>query len=234
MSHIKASTIFVSLSGLGTVYTLLFLLYLGGSCRTRVTKHLSVQFKTLSEAKEALQIDYLTSGFDFGEDQQSSTPQRPTAPTCANTLSPIFQCSPFQDAHPLASSIGDLIKDFISSFKCAMSSRLRSQLLNHLFEIAIIENEGHDFLQFVKTAFLVSSLSAIKTLFTHGKHNLIYDLSKCFEGEVPRMPLTQMPFGLLDYNIRVFAKGNTQMVKRSQVKSSISSKEHYRSLSHSA
>ena len=93
-----------------------------------------------------------------------------------------------------------------------MTPRLRSQLLNHLFKIAIIENEGHDVLQFVKTDFLVSSLSAIKTLFTHGKHNLIYGLSKCFEGEVPRMALNQMPFGLLDYNIRFFAKGNTQML----------------------
>ena len=159
-----------------------------------------------------MQIDYLSSGFDFGEGQPSSTPQRPTAPTAYNPLSPIFQCSPFEDARPLASSVGDLIKEFISSFKSAMSPRLRSQLLNHLFKIAIIENEGHDFLQFVKTDFLVSSLSAIKTLFTHGKHNLIYGLSKCFEGEVPRMALNQMPFGLLDYNIRFFAKGNTQML----------------------
>ena len=196
----------------GSVQIVLFPLYIGASCRTRVTKHLSVQFKTLSEAEEALQIDYLTSGFNFGESQPSSTPQRPTAPIFDDPLSPIFQCLPFKGARPLTSSVGDLIKDYMSSFKCAMSSRLRSQLLNHLFKTVIIENEGHDFLKFVKTDFLASSLSALKTLFTHGKHNLIYDLSKCFEGEVPRMPLNQMPFGLLDYNIRFFAKGNTQML----------------------
>ena len=75
--------------------SVLFLLYLGSSCRTRVTKHLSPQFKTLSEAEDALQIDYLTSGFYFGNVKPSSTPQRPTAPILDNPLSPVFQCSRF-------------------------------------------------------------------------------------------------------------------------------------------
>ena len=32
------------------------------------------------------------------------------------------------------------------------------------------------------------------------------------EGEIPRMSLNQMPFGLLNYNICLFAKGITQML----------------------
>ena len=71
-----------------------------------------------------------------------------------------------------------------------------------------MESGGHAlyFLQFVKTDFSISSLSAMKSLFTNGKHNWIYDFSKCFEGPIPRMPINQMPYGLLDYNICFFAK----------------------------
>ena len=32
------------------------------------------------------------------------------------------------------------------------------------------------------------------------------------EGEIPRMSLNQMPFGLLNYNICLFTKGITQML----------------------
>ncbi|XP_022781784.1 uncharacterized protein LOC111322849 [Stylophora pistillata] len=47
----------------------------GSSCRTRVTKHLSRKFKSLSEAQEALEVDYFNSMFDFSEDHKS-TPQK--------------------------------------------------------------------------------------------------------------------------------------------------------------
>ena len=43
---------------------------------------------------------------------------------------------------------------------------------------------------FVGSEFVTSSLSAMKTLFSHKKHNLIHDLSKCFfEGATRRMSL---------------------------------------------
>lgn len=50
----------------------------------------------------------------------------------------------------------------------------------------------------------------METLYKGGKHNLIYSLSKCFEGPAPRMDLNHMPYGLLDYNIRFFACNRTQ------------------------
>ena len=115
----------------------------------------------------------VSSGLDFGELQPSSTSQRSTALTLDNPLSPIFQFSPCKDTQPLTRSVGDLIKDFVASFKYAMSSRLRLQILSHFFKIAVMESGGHEFLQYVKTDLLVSSLSAMKNLFTHGKHNLL-------------------------------------------------------------
>ena len=91
-----------------------------------------------------------------------------------------------------------------------MSLRLRTQLLQHIFKLSIVESDGLEFIKFVGSEFLTFSLSAMKTLFSHKKHNLIHDLNKCFEGSAPRMPLDRMPYGLLDYNIRFFTRHRTQ------------------------
>ena len=49
------------------------------------------------------------------------------------------------------------------------------------------------------------------TLQQEGKKNLLYSMSKCFEKRqddttMTRMPLNQMPFGLIDYNVRFFLR----------------------------
>lgn len=157
----------------------------------------------------------MNNAIDYEADNQAdniSTPQRPMARATMQDypLSPIFHCSPSKDARPLASSVGDVVQDFVAHFKTTMSNRLRTQLLSHLLKVTIVESEGLEFFKFVNRDFLSTSLSAMKTLFTNGKQNLIYHFSKCFEGSSPRMPVNQMPFGLLDYNIRFFAKGSTQ------------------------
>lgn len=164
----------------------------------------------MSEAEEALKIDYLKNSFDFGVELLRSTPRKPVAVPDISSLSPIFKCSPTMDAPPKGSGVGDLVKEFLSCFKSSMSSRLKTQLLQHIFKLTIVESDGLDFFKFVSSDFLTSSLSAMKNLFSHKKHNLILDLSKCFEGATPRMPLHQMPYGLLDYNIRFFASYRTQ------------------------
>ena len=169
-------------------------------------------FATLSEAEEGLEIDYINNDmpFDVGAADHHSTPQRPATAIDENPLSPIFQCSPAKEARPLASSVGDLVQEFVANFKNCMAHRLRHQLLAHLLNITIVESKGLDFFKFVNADFLSSSLSGMKTLFMNSKQNLIFYLSKCFEGPSPRMPINRMPYGLLDYNIRFFAKGSTQ------------------------
>ena len=180
---------------------------LGLSCRSRVTKHLSTKFKSLSEAEEELQIDYVLNSCD--NEESGSTPQRTMIPN-DETLSPIFNCSPVKNAKPVNTSVGDMVREFLTCFKTAMSSRLRTQLLHHIFKLTVVEDDGLEFFKFVKNDFLTSSLSAMKTLFKEEKHNLIYHLSKCFESSSPRMPVDRMPYGLLDYNIRFFASSRTQ------------------------
>lgn len=86
-----------------------------------------------------------------------------------------------------------------------MTSRLRSQLLCHIFKLSVVENDNMEFFKFVNNDFPTPSLNAMGTLFKARKHNLIYNVSKCFEHSRPRMPLHRMPYGLLDYNIRFFA-----------------------------
>ena len=126
------------------------------------------------------------------------------------SLSPIFSCSPAKDTKQSNSSVGDVVREFLTTFKSSMTSRLRSQLLHHIFKLSLVEDDGMEFFKFVNSDFLTSSLNAMRTLCKARKHNLIYYLSKCFENSKPRMPLDRMPYGLLDYNIRFFASHRTQ------------------------
>jgi len=74
----------------------------------------------------------------------------------------------------------------------------------------LVEDGGLAFFKFVKSDFITLSVKAMETLYKGGNHNLIYSLSKCFEGPAPRMDLNRMPYGLLDYNISFFACNRTQ------------------------
>ena len=123
----------------------------------------------------------VSCGLDFGEVQPSSTLQMSTAPTLDNPLSPIFQFSPCKGTKPLAHSVGDLIKYFVASFKCAVSSMLCSQIPCQLFKIAVMESGGHEFLQYVIANSLVSSLSAMKLCLLMANIIFLYDLGKCLK-----------------------------------------------------
>ena len=180
-------------------------------------KHLSAKYKTLHEEEEALEIDYFTSNLftcDYATDQ-TSTPKKSAND---NSMFPIFSCSPPKDGRPLPSNVGDLVKDFINSFKSGMSSRLPKQLISYMLKVIILESDGLDFFKFVNADFLQSSLGAMETLLDNKRHNLIHFLSKCFQDSTPRLHLNKIPYGLLDYNIRSFAKGSTQ---------NLGIKEHY-------
>ena len=131
------------------------------------------EFKTLSEAEEALQIDYVRSSVAFEEssvfeERARSTPQKTVLVDDAY-LSPIFSCSPSKGAEQ---SVGDVVRQFLMYFKSSLSSRLRTQLLQHIFKLSVLQDHGNDFFKFVNSDFLNVSLGAMKTLFT-GKKNTI-------------------------------------------------------------
>ena len=167
------------------------------------------EFKTLSQAEEALNIEYVLETGNSEVTCDNIPPPRLIPEDVS--LSPIFNCSPSQYTQPSQSrSVGDVVKEFLSFFKSSMSTRLKSQILNHLFKVTLVEDGGQEFFKFVQSDFLTSSVKAMETLYKGGKHNLMYSLSKCFEGPAPRMDLNRMPYGLLDYNIRFFACNRTQ------------------------
>ena len=140
---------------------------------------MSLQFATLSEAEEALQINYINNDIpsDFGAVHQPSSPQRPATAIPDNILSPISPCSPTKYGKPLASSVADLVQEFILNFKNCMSHRICTKLLDHLLKITIVDSEGLDFHKSVNNDFLSSSFGGMKTLFMNSKQNLIFYLS---------------------------------------------------------
>lgn len=189
----------------------------GASCRTRVIKHLSKTYKTIEEAEEALQIDYVVDMQDStNEAFACSTPASRDTSTCANGaggfLSPMFSHSPNKNLS--TSTTGDMVKDFISQ-TVMMSKRMKWQVLCFLYKQLVIDEGGPELASFVRPDFLNVSLRAMQTLLANEKHNLVYDLSICFERRnndalETRMPIERMPFGLVDYNIRYFAAHSNQ------------------------
>lgn len=166
----------------------------GPSCRTRVTKHLSKEFGSLTEAEEALNIDYVLSS-SLLDGRESTTPNSTTGrhlktfihPT--SNLSPIFSCSPnakLMETTP-GNKVGDTINDFLSCFKSnMMSTRLKTQLTRHLLELFIGQTKGPNVAECVESDFITTIVKGTRSLFDRKKENLIYQLSKCFEGSVDR------------------------------------------------
>lgn len=190
---------------------------IGASCRTRVIKHLSKMYKTIEEAEEALQIDYVVDMKDLtNEAVGHSTPARRDMSAWANVaeglLSPMFSQSPNKNLS--TSTTGDMVKDFISQ-TVMMTKRMKWQVLCFLYKQLVIGEGGPELASFIRPNFLDVSLKAMQSLLAEEKHNLIYNLCVCFERRdndtlETRMPMNRMPFGLLDYNIRYFAANSNQ------------------------
>ena len=57
-------------------------------------------------------------------------------------LSPIFAESPLKKNSAIVESIGDVINNFIKTFKTLMSSRLKKQLNQYLYKLYVVEVGG--------------------------------------------------------------------------------------------
>ena len=102
------------------------------------------EFESLSEAEAALHVDYMLDSGILQEASTNTPPER-TIPEDVS-LSPIFNCSPDKHTQSLKNRIvGDLVKEFLSCFKSLMSDRLKSQILNLLFKLTLVDDGGLDF-----------------------------------------------------------------------------------------
>ena len=100
----------------------------GGSCRTRVVKHLSKEYASLSRAEASLKIDYVSGNDIICDDSvncdafTTGTPQRSTI--IDELLSPVFHSSPAMHVNTTTRATGDIVKEFVTCYK-NMSSRLK-------------------------------------------------------------------------------------------------------------
>ena len=94
----------------------------GASFQTGVSNYLSKEYATVEEAEEKLGFDYVLESTVLAEEQPGTPVKNTSIP---DGLSPIFNESPFKKDSPAVESIGDVINNFIRTFKTLMSSRLK-------------------------------------------------------------------------------------------------------------
>ncbi len=130
--------------------------------------------------------------------------------TMLKNLAGYLKCKHFQQTGEMDQEM--ITKKFIENYG-TLPLQQKKKLLEHMFMVYVTETCSSDFYHFVSCNFLASSIDAMKTLYEAKKANLILKLSQCLEGSNPRMPIHQMPFGLLDYNIKFFSSSSTVSLK---------------------
>ena len=120
------------------------------------------EFKTLSEAEEALNIEYALESGNSEVPCLNIPPPRLIPEDVSFSL--LLNCSPSNYTQfSQRRSVGDVLKEFLSILKSSMSTRIKSQILNLLFKVTLVEDGGLEFFKFVKKDFLSSSVKAMET-----------------------------------------------------------------------
>ena len=173
---------------------------LGSACRSKVTKKLSTQCRSVDEAEEKLGINY------FGDDKLSS----PNDSSLPESHSSLIYASPVRNPIPKKLLPGNFLESVADQFK-KLSACQRLQLLTQLYEEVVIQDFSEDLKWFVPKDFVKLSLHGMQNLRSKGKSNTIFHLCKCIgevnpDGSTTRMPILCMPFGLISYNCEFFSR----------------------------
>ena len=158
----------------------------------------------MSEAEEHFGVNY------FQGTVEGAMPQSPQMQD-TSTLSPLFRASPSIKRLRNESPLGEIIPKFLSLFKEQMSSKMKSQLVNHLFKLMVEGQHGLQFLHFLHGDCIEKVTNGILALFHAGKENIVYQLERIIADK--RIDMERMPFGLIDYNIRFFNVDSTVKLK---------------------
>ena len=169
-----------------------------------MTKHLKKAHPLLCDAEDAYGVDYF-------ELPVTSTPQTQTPNSSKRQdqpLSPIFGHSPSVKMQLEGNvCLGDIIAKLVIMFKTAMTKRMQLQLITYLLKVFIESTYGLNFLHFIHGDIMETVISAVITLYSNGKKNLVYIFSKILSED--KLKLDRMPFGLIDYNLRFFHADST-------------------------
>ena len=154
----------------------------------------------MDEAEEKLGINY------FGDDNLSS----PNDSSLPKSHSSLIHSSPVRNPIPKKILPGHFLESVIELFK-KLSACQRLQLLMQLYEELAIQDFNKDLKWFIPKTFMKLSLHGKQNLQNKRIRNTIFHLCKCI-GEVrpdpstTRMPMMQMPFGLISYNCEFFSR----------------------------
>lgn len=173
---------------------------IGSACRSKVTKKLSAQYRSVDEAEEKLGINY------FGDDKLSS----PNDSSLRESHSSLIHASPVHNPIPKKILPGNFLESVIEQFK-KLSPCQRLQLLSQLYEEVATQDFSKDLKWFIPKDYVKLSLHGMQNLQSKGKSNTIFHLCKCIgevrpDGSTTRMPIMRMPFGLISYNCEFFSR----------------------------
>ena len=107
--------------------------------------------------------------------------------------------------------------DRLQSFKGLVTSLPASDQLKLLSDL-FCEYTSTFYELMVDEGFLQLSLMAMKYLESHSKENVLYHLAKglgtpCPHSNEPRLPVSKMPFGLLEYTVTFFSSTSRNLVR---------------------
>lgn len=168
---------------------------------------LKPSYPTIDHAEEAFDICYFGSNTQLQDnDPVISTPKQHLPPHCP--LSPVFDCSPSKPSLP-SNIPGNIISNIIKSFG-VLTKLQRVQLLQELFTKHILTDINPNITQeFFPKTFTSLIAKGLDTLFKNKKENLFLNMGKCFgsfrDDGSPRLPIDNMPFGLISHNLKFFS-----------------------------
>ena len=177
------------------------------------------EFATVTNAELFYNVDYFSSKSIFVHQEDVNSPST-GCPTHVNEETVHTPASSSHHSPEMLKSQGDIIKELISSFKYKLTKRMQEQLINHLLQILILQqygtSDGTDLFKYISKDFFPLAIKGMNLLKQNNKENLFLSMAKCFGEEIngkSRMPVNQMPFGLISYNLQFFACNNTANIR---------------------
>ncbi|CAB4012017.1 uncharacterized protein LOC110237337 isoform X1, partial [Paramuricea clavata] len=165
----------------------------GGACRLKVIDHLKKKFKTVNDAEEAYDIDYVNEM----EKARNDSAEFEHEELCGDLMTLIVQ------------NLGK------------MSSIQRMQLATFIYSFIAENDFSEDLKHFIPSNFIELSLLAMDHLKSNNKDNIVFNLCKSLgimreDGSSARLNVNRMPFGLLDFNCKFFASDDGSNLRASK------------------
>ena len=183
--------------------------------RSKVIKNLSTKFSTIDEAEEFYKLDYINDSHNgTGGSGQSCYATPAKSPSLCSTA---MKYSPYRTLENNSTCAASTINSCLKGYH-DLTRKMKFELISTLFTLYVQDICSDPwFIDKFPSDFLKLCIEAVKNLHDQGKDNLIYHTAKCFSlrdnSSQTRLPIGQMPFGLLDYIVKFFSLDMTNNLK---------------------